>query len=177
MRIAPSLLAALLLAAVTLGAGLQAASAAPPLGSFRFALEVPIAGQPAAVFDDFVGDVTAWWDHHYSPQPVRIEIEPRVGGAFRETFDAAGNGCDHARVTLFDRGKVLRLDGPLGLAGNAVQMVQTLEFLPGEPGQTTLRLTCEASGHVEDGWSQAVEATWRHFLEEQFKPHFEGGER
>ena len=178
MRIAPTLFAAALLAAVTVGAGLQSAAAppaAPPLGAFHFTIEVPIAGPPAAVFDDFVGDVSSWWDHHLSPQPVELEIEPRVGGAFREVFDAAGNGCEHARVTLFDRGKALRLDGPLGLAGNAVQLVSTLEFVPGEPGHTTLRLTCEAAGHVEPGWSQAVEAVWRHFLEEQFKPHYEGG--
>ncbi|HVQ27695.1 MAG TPA: SRPBCC domain-containing protein [Planctomycetota bacterium] len=178
MRIAPTLFAAALLAAVTVGAGLQSAAAppaAPPLGAFHFTIEVPIAGPPAAVFDDFVGDVSSWWDHHLSPQPVELEIEPRVGGAFREVFDAAGNGCEHARVTLFDRGKALRLDGPLGLAGNAVQLVSTLEFVPGEPGHTTLRLTCEAAGHVEPGWNQAVEAVWRHFLEEQFKPHYEGG--
>jgi uncharacterized protein YndB with AHSA1/START domain len=174
LRVAPSLLCALLLAALTAGAALQSAAAAPPVGAFRFTVEVPVAGPPAAVFDDFVGDVTAWWDHHYSKQPVKIEIEPRVGGAFRETFDAAGNGCDHARVTFFERGKTLRLEGPLGLAGNATLLVSTLEFVPAGEGATTLRLTCEAAGHVEPGWDEAVEDVWRHFLEEQFKPHFEG---
>ena len=175
-RLAPPLLAALLLGALLLGAGLQAA-AAPPVASFHFSFDVPIAGPPAAVFDDFTGDVSSWWDHHYSPHPVRLEIEPKVGGVFREVFDEAGNGCEHARVTYFDRGKTLRLEGPLGLAGNATLLVSTLEFLPGEPGQTNLRLTCEAAGHVEPGWDQAVEGVWKHFLVEQFKPHIEGGGR
>jgi hypothetical protein len=177
MRVAPALLTALLLAALLAGAGLQSAVTAPPTGAFRFSFDVPLAGTPAAVFDDFTGDVSAWWDHHYSSQPVALEIEPRVGGAFRETFDAAGNGCEHARVTYFERGKTLRLEGPLGLAGNATLLVSTLEFLPAEPGQTTLRLTCEGAGHVEEAWGTAVEGVWKHFLIEQFKPHFEGGGR
>jgi len=175
MLLAISALAVSLLAAAAAGAGLQAAAAAPPLGAFRFTIDVPVAGPPEAVFDEIVGDVTSWWDHPLSQHPAKLEIEPRLGGTFRESFDAAGNGCEHARVTLYDRGRTLRLDGPLGLGGNATVMVSTLEFLPGDPGQTTLRLTCEGSGHVEPGWGARVEAAWRHLLAEQFKPHYEGG--
>jgi hypothetical protein len=60
--------------------------------------------------------------------------------------------------------------GPLGLAGNAIDMVHTLDFEPIDGG-TRLRLAVQATGAIQAGWPQTVEGVWRHFLVERFRPH------
>jgi uncharacterized protein YndB with AHSA1/START domain len=152
------------------------AKAGAPVGAFRFTVVLDLSGTPEQVWDAFTGDVSAWWDHHFSEQPAALVIEPRVGGRFVELFDGEGNGVVHADVTAAHRGHLLRMVGPLGLAGNATLMVHTLEFAPTDTG-TRLTLTCDASGHVEPGWSATVQGVWRHFLIEQFGPWYEAGAR
>jgi hypothetical protein len=101
-----------------------------------------------------------------------MEIEPVPGGVFREVVDEQGHGVVHASVTAAIPGRLLRMVGPLGLAGNAVLLVSTVELLPhGEDG-TRLVLTCEAAGHVEPAWGAAVQGVWKHFLFEQFEPWY-----
>ncbi|MHC5212576.1 MAG: SRPBCC family protein [Planctomycetota bacterium] len=148
------------------------ADTGPPVGAFRFTVALDVSGPPEQVWDAFTGDVSAWWDHHFSDEPAALVIEPRVGGRFVELFDAEGNGVVHADVTFAQRGRMLRMVGPLGLAGNATLMVHTLEFAATEAG-TRITLTCEASGHVEPGWGEVLEGVWRHFLIEQFGPWYE----
>jgi uncharacterized protein YndB with AHSA1/START domain len=152
------------------------AQAGPPVGAFRFTVALELSGTPEQVWDACTGDVSPWWDHHFSEHPAALVIEARPGGRFVELFDGEGNGVVHADVTFAQRGRMLRVVGPLGLAGNATLMVHTLEFAPTDSG-TRLTLTCEASGHVEPGWAKVVEGVWRHFLIERFQPWYEAGAR
>lgn len=134
-----------------------------------------LTGTPEDVFDAITGDVSGWWDHSFSEHPYKFTIEPRPGGGFWEIFDEEGNGVRHAVVTAADRGKLLRFVGPLGLAGNAIEMVHTYEFKAVEGGKTELTLTVRASGQVEEGWPAVVDGVWHHFLVECFQPYFESG--
>ncbi|HEU4365726.1 MAG TPA: SRPBCC domain-containing protein, partial [Candidatus Krumholzibacteria bacterium] len=97
------------------------------------------------------------------------------GGGFYEYFDEKGNGVRHAVVTYVDRPKILRMEGPLGLAGSAFQGVYTYNFEPAGDDSTTLTLKVQASGHVEPAWAGVVESVWRHFLIQRFKPYIEQG--
>ena len=143
------------------------------IGGFAVAHELVIAAAPQEVFAALVGDVSGWWDHHFSPQPKKLAIEPRVGGQFVELFDDAGNGALHGTVILLERNKLLRLRGPLGLSGNAIDLVWTFELKP-ELDKTRLSFTCNAAGAVDSGWYAAVDRTWHHFLVERLKPFVEG---
>lgn len=139
-----------------------------------FAIEhsITVPGTPVEVFDAITGDILPWWDHSFSENPVRLYIEPTMGGCFCEVFDAAGNGARHATVTYVKRGEALRFEGPLGLAGNALTMVHTYEFTP-MADSTRVTVKVRAFGEIQEGWPAAVNGVWRHFLVERFKPWYE----
>lgn len=134
-----------------------------PYGAFAFRDSVTVPGAPSAAFDAFV-DVNAWWDHRFSERPARFYIEPKAGGGFWELFDEQGNGVRHAEVIYVQRPEILRMEGPLGLSGSAIQMVFTLRFSPAGDS-TAVRLEVHAAGEVHPGWPDTVRGVWRHFLE------------
>ncbi len=144
-----------------------------PTASFEFDLAVEVPGSPEEVFDLFTGDIRPWWDHHFSENPRKLTIEPKPGGRFYEVFDDAGNGAEHARVIYAVRGETLRMDGPLGFSGHAVQIVCSLDFEAREGGRTAIKLTVRGAGQFEAEQGAIVEAVWKHFLIEQFKPYAE----
>ena len=135
---------------------------------------VEVSGTPEEVYDAFVGDVTPWWDHSFSDKPHAMFIQPWPGGGFIELFDETGDGVLHARVLVAHRGKTLRLDGPLGLLGRALDFVTTLTF-EARGDSTLLTATAHILGEVDDSLAPIVDDVWRHFIEERFKPWYEAG--
>jgi uncharacterized protein YndB with AHSA1/START domain len=170
----PAALAALLVAVVTFSSSLRADTKELKTGAFQVQQELVLPASPDAVFDAMTGDISGWWDHHFSEHPKRLFIEPKPGGGFWEIFDDAGNGVLHATVIYADRGKALRFTGPLGFSGQAVTVVTSFDFAP-DPAGTKLKLTCNVSGEVSDGEDKIVEAVWHHFLFEGLKPYIESG--
>jgi len=169
-------------AAMILAAGLstipvwsQTASPLKPASVFSFSFEVTLPAPPAEIYDALTGDISGWWDHHFSEKPYRLYIEAKPGGGFMEIFDVSGDGARHATVILAERGKRLRFDGPLGLSGRAVQMVTSYDLAPSGQGATVLTLSVHGSGEIEETVPGLVENVWRHFLVERFKPYIESG--
>lgn len=142
---------------------------------FSFDKEVILLGTPEIIFDAATGDISSWWDHSFSENPKKFYIEPKPGGGFWEIFDEEGNGVLHATVIAVDRGKLLRFDGPLGLAGTAIQMVTTYTFAPVGTDSTLMKISVHAAGEMEARIPDAVEGVWEHFIFEQFKPYIESG--
>lgn len=145
------------------------------VGGFSITHQLTLPGIPEEIYDAISGDISGWWDHSFSEKPLKFYIDPRPGGGFYEIFDESGDGVKHATVIAAIRGKLLRFDGPLGLTGNAIQMVHTYSFEPVGSDSTLLKLTVNAVGQIEEGWAAAVDNVWRHFLFEQFKPYVESG--
>lgn len=126
--------------------------------------EVTVPLSPEAAYDAFTGDVSPWWDHTMAEHPKSLVIEPRAGGAFRETFDDDGNGVIHADVIYADRGKVLRLRGPFGFSGKALDLVHTFTFTAAGSGSTRVSLELNGVGQVDDAGAAAMDRVWDHFL-------------
>ncbi len=143
-----------------------------PYGSFTFTDQVEVTLSPQEAFDRFV-EVDAWWDHRFSDDPVSFFLDPRPGGGFYEIMDESGDGVRHAEVIFVVRGKTLRLRGPLGMSGFALDMVFNLDF-QAMAGGTRLHLDARGAGELEEGWAEAVQGVWHHFLVERFKPYAEG---
>src|SRR5579863_5216186 len=99
-------------------------------GGYSVELEVILPVSPNVSYDAATGDIGGWWDHHFSEHPKRLYIEAKPGGGFYEIFDDSGNGVQHAIVIYAERGKRLRITGPLGFSGNALDAVITYEFKP-----------------------------------------------
>ncbi len=141
-------------------------------GGFTFQQSVMVPGDPETAFDGFTR-VQEWWDHTFSGDPGSLHLDARPGGGFWEIFDDEGNGVLHATVIAVHRGRLLRFDGPLGLSGNALKMVHTIEF-EASGDSTRVTATVRGAGELQDGWPGAVERAWAHFLEERYRPFMEG---
>jgi hypothetical protein len=144
-------------------------------GGFSIQHQLTLPGTPEVIYDAITGDISGWWDHSVSGKPLKFYIDPKPGGGFYEIFNESGDGVRHATVILANRGKLLRFEGPLGLTGNAIQMVHTYEFEPIGSDSTLIKLTVNAAGQIKEGWPELVDKAWHHFLFEQFKPYIESG--
>lgn len=140
--------------------------------TFQFEMNFSYPGDPDFVYDHLTGDISAWWDHSFSKNPYKLFIEARPGGGFYEIFDESGDGALHARVTYAKRGEMLRMEGPLGLAGQALTLVCTYTLEPEEDG-THLTLNVNGAGEFSADTPEIVRQVWEHFLWEQFKPYIE----
>lgn len=152
-----------------------AQDAKPGYDVFSFKVEVAVPGTTTQIYDAMTGDISGWWDHSFSEKPYRLYIDAVPGGGFYEIFNAGGDGVKHATVIYSDRGKMLRMDGPLGLSGKAIQTVTTYELSPNGSDSTKVSLSVHAAGEIGDGVPAVVESVWRHFLIERFKPFVENG--
>jgi hypothetical protein len=177
------LVTALWIIAVSGVAGFAAPQGTPAPGGARsfevrgctFSMEVALPVDPNTAFDAMTGDISGWWDHSFVEHPKALYIEPKPGGGFYEIFDDKGSGARHATVIYAERGKRLRLDGPLGLSGRAITFVTSLDFEKTGTG-TTLKLTANMVGQFDEKLQGIVEQVWRHFLVERFKPYIERGD-
>ena len=151
-------------------AGVKAATT----GAYAIDFDVLIAGKPGSVYDGLTGDISGWWDHTFSVKPSKLYLEPKPGGGFYEIFNEKGEGAKHATVTYAERGKMIRFEGALGLAGRALVAVTTYKLEAAGADSTKLGLSVHMAGEIDEKTAQAVETVWRHFLVERFKPYFEG---
>lgn len=160
---------------ITLWGIASAQDSRPKYDVFSFEQQVTVPGTTTQIYDAMTGDISGWWDHSFSDKPYKLYIDAVPGGGFYEIFNAGGDGVKHATVIYSDRGRMLRMDGPLGLSGKAVQMVTTCEFVATGSDSTTVKLSVHAAGEIGDGVPALVETVWHHFLFERFKPFVENG--
>ena len=156
--------------AAMMSVGVAAANETQPVGQFSFTLQAELPGDVDFAYGLVTGDVSEWWDHTFSEAPARLYVDARPGGGFYEIFDDAGNGVEHARVIFAQPGKKLTMVGPLGFNGYATEIVFSYGFEK-SPGGTTLTLTVNGSGQLQEGWAGSVEAVWRHFIFDQLVPY------
>ena len=150
--------------------GVASASETKAVGQFNFSMRAELPGDVDFAYGLVTGDVSQWWDHTFSDAPARLYVDARPGGGFYEIFDDSGNGVEHARVIFAQPGKKLTLAGPLGLNGHAIEIVFSYGFEKSADG-TTLTLTVNGAGQLEEGWAESVEAVWHHFIFEQLVPY------
>ena len=141
--------------------------------TFSFEMNFSYPGDPAFVYDHLTGDISSWWDHSFSEKPYKLFIDARPGGGFYEIFNESGDGALHATVIFAERGKMLRMEGPLGLSGQALTLVCTYTLKAIDTNSTQLTLNVNASGESTDETPHIVRQVWEHFLWEQFKPYIE----
>lgn len=142
------------------------------LSAFTLEQEVVLAGTPTEVYDAVTGDISPWWDHHFTATPKKFYIEAKPGGGFYEIFNDAGDGLRHGTVIWAERGKRLRFAGPLVFSGQYAEFVTTYDLKP-DPAGTRLHLTVNFGGQLPAGVEKNVDEVWHHFLFERLKPYME----
>jgi hypothetical protein len=165
-------IAAALIAVASSAPAARAAVRDLSVGGFAVQHQFTVPGDSLAVYDAMTGDVSGWWDHTFSRNPKRFVIEAKPGGAFLEIFDESGDGVLHGTVIYAKRGKLLRFRGPLGLSGNAIDMVVSWSY-QGKGDSTVVTSDVRVAGQLEKGWPEVVDSVWNHFLIERFKPFAE----
>lgn len=141
--------------------------------TFSFEMNFSYPGDPVFVYDHLTGDISDWWDHSFTEDPYKLFLEARPGGGFYEIFNETGDGALHATVIYAERGKMLRMEGPLGLSGQALTLVCTYALKASDNKSTLLTLSVKGAGEFTEETPELVRQVWEHFLWDQFKPYIE----
>jgi len=138
------------------------------------ALDLEIAGTPAAVFAALTKDIGGWWGHPFvTARAASLVLDPRLGGLFTERWDNGG-GQVIASVTGWAQDEHLQLTGPFHL-GVAVG-VATFE-LAGSGTGTVLRFSFRAIGVVDAAVGEAMSRGWAELVQMRLKGLVETGTR
>jgi DNA-binding transcriptional ArsR family regulator/uncharacterized protein YndB with AHSA1/START domain len=137
------------------------------------ALDVTIAGTPAAVFSALTGDPGGWWGHPFlRPQATGLMLEPRIGGLLLERWEEGGAVV--AAVTGWQDDRHLELTGPFHL-GVAVG-VATFDLAPTDSG-TLLQFSFRAVGAVDPELADAMSKGFTELVSTRLKALVETGTR
>lgn len=141
---------------------------------FRTHIEVVIEAPRDTVFDAATGDITGWWDHSFALDPHVLHIEPVADGRFYEQMRAGSDdGALHARVIYVDAPEQLRLHGPLGLSGQAIDLVSSWTLSETDQGHTRFRVDLAMMGEIDSELAGIVRDVWVHFIDARLKPYVE----
>jgi DNA-binding transcriptional ArsR family regulator/uncharacterized protein YndB with AHSA1/START domain len=126
------------------------------------------------VFRALTTDVASWWGPPYLTGRARgLELEPRVGGLFEETWDDGG-GRLLATVTAVEPDRLLELTGTLHLG--VVFGVAEFRLEDGPGGGTTLSFTHRGIGEVSPEVAEAHAGGWAELLGNRLRTFLEGKE-
>jgi DNA-binding transcriptional ArsR family regulator len=137
------------------------------------ALDVMIAGTPAAVFSALTRDPGGWWGPPFlGSQATGLTLERRIGGLFLEQWDDGGEVV--AAVTGWQDDRYLKLTGPFhhGVA----MCIATFDLEPVDQG-TLLRFTFRAVGAIDADTADAMSKGWTELLATRLKTLVETGTR
>ena len=70
------------LSLLTLAAAAHAEVSEFPVRGITITDSVILPVSPDTAFDIMTGDISGWWDHHFSDAPKSFFIEPNPGGGF-----------------------------------------------------------------------------------------------
>ena len=137
------------------------------------ALDIEIAGTPAAVFAALTKDVGGWWGHPFvTARAISLALDPGLGGLFAERWDNGGQVI--ASVTGWAQDEYLQLTGPFHL-GVAVG-VATFDLADSGTG-TELRFSFRAIGVVDAEIVEAMSRGWAELVRTRLKGLVETGTR
>lgn len=137
------------------------------------AVDVDIAGSPAAVFAALTNEPGAWWGLPYlRPDATAVELDASLGGHVIERWE--GGALMMAAVTGVAADRWLQLTGPfhLGVATVATEF----DLTPTETG-CHLALTCRGSGLIDPAMIEGFTGGWQELVGTRLKAFVEDGTR
>jgi uncharacterized protein YndB with AHSA1/START domain len=120
------------------------------------ALDIEIAGPPAAVFAALTKDIGGWWGHPFvTARASGLALDPRLGGLFAEQWETGGQVI--ASVTGWAQDEHLQLSGPFHLGVG----IGVATFDLAEAGAGTLvRFSFRAIGVVDAAMAETMSRGW-----------------
>jgi DNA-binding transcriptional ArsR family regulator/uncharacterized protein YndB with AHSA1/START domain len=137
------------------------------------ALDIEIAGTPAAVFAALSKDIGGWWGHPFvTARATSLVLDPRLGGLFAEKWENGGQVI--ASVTGWAQDEHLQLTGSFHLGvGVGVAAFDLTESGAG----TLLRFSFRAIGVVDAEVAGAMSRGWAELVGTRLKTLVETGTR
>ena len=137
------------------------------------ALDIEIAGPPAAVFAALTKDVGGWWGHPFvTARATSLALEPRLGGLFTERWDNGGSVI--ATVTAWADNEHLELTGSFHLGvGLGVAAFDLADSGAG----TALQFSFRAIGVVDAAVAASMSRGWAELVATRLKELVETGTR
>ena len=137
------------------------------------ALDIAIAGTPAAVFATLTKDAGGWWGHPFvTARATSLALDPRLGGLFTEQWDNGGQVI--ASVTGWVQDEYLQLTGSFHM-GVGVG-VATFDLAESGAG-TLLRFSFRAIGVVDAAVAEDMSRGWEELVGTRLKARVEAGTR
>ena len=137
------------------------------------ALDIEIAGTPAAVYAALTKDIGGWWGHPFvTARAASLALDPRLGGLFTERWDNGGQVI--ASVTGWAQDEHLQLTGPFHLG---VGVGVAAFDLTGSGAGTLLRFTFRAIGVMDAEVAGAMSRGWAELVGTRLKTLVETGTR
>jgi uncharacterized protein YndB with AHSA1/START domain len=140
---------------------------------FQFIQETPIDAPPAKVWKSLL-DVRGWWGFGPVEKRPKVSFAARAGGQWRSQAPD-GTEALHATVTYMEPGKLLRMQGQMGLTHLPVTSVIIFELQPRGKG-TLLRMAQRTYGFMDAGVKKRYQGGWKQILP-QIKQFAETGKR
>jgi uncharacterized protein YndB with AHSA1/START domain len=145
----------------------------PTRPAIDLALDIEIAGPPAAVFAALTGDVGGWWGHPFvTARATSLALDPRLGGLFTERWENGGQVI--ASVTGWAQDEHLQLTGSFHMG---VGVGAATFDLAGSAAGTLLRFSFRAIGVVDAEVAGAMSRAWAELVGTRLKGLIETGTR
>jgi DNA-binding transcriptional ArsR family regulator/uncharacterized protein YndB with AHSA1/START domain len=137
------------------------------------ALDIEIAGTPAAVFAALTKDVGGWWGHPFvTARATSLALDSQLGGLFTERWDNGGQVI--ASVTGWAQDEHLQLTGSFHMGvGIGVAAFDLAE----SGGGTLLQFSFRAIGVVDAEAARAMSRAWAELVGTRLKGLVETGTR
>jgi DNA-binding transcriptional ArsR family regulator/uncharacterized protein YndB with AHSA1/START domain len=124
------------------------------------ALDIQIAGTPAAVFAALTKDIGGWWGHPaVTARAISLALDPRLGGLFTERWENGGHVI--ASVTGWAQDEHLELTGSFHMGvGVGMATFDLVEAGTGTLLQFSFRaigvMDAAVAGDASRGWAELV---------------------
>jgi DNA-binding transcriptional ArsR family regulator len=136
--------------------------------------EFTLKARRKEVFRALTRDVGSWWEAPYlTSRATALELDPRIGGSFRETW-GRGGGRLLATVTALEPERLLELTGPLHLG--VVFGIAEFRLEDAAEG-TMLSFTHRGIGEVSPDVVEAFAGGWAELLGTKLRTFVENDER
>ena len=137
------------------------------------ALDIEIAGTPAAVFAALTKDIGGWWGHPFvTARATSLALDPQLGGLFAERWQNGGQVI--ASVTSWAQDEHLQLTGSFHMGvGVGVATFDLAE----SGGGTLLQFSFRAIGVVDAEVAEAMSRAWAELVGTRLKRLVETGTR
>jgi len=137
------------------------------------ALDIEMAGTPAAVFAAMTTDVGGWWGHPFvTARATSLALDPRLGGLFVERWENGGHVI--ASVSGWAQDEHLQLTGAFHMGAGVG--VASFDLAESDAG-TLLRFSFRAIGVVDAAVADDMARGWADLVRTRLKGLVETGTR